>query len=184
MNKKIRIVISFVYIGFIIFYIFLVRKGIYFTLDLPYDWIWIIITFSIIPILITINSEKLKYKILSVLICAIFFVFARTSKTFKFFCISETIGTEAFSSDDNSKMVIVKKSKTLDQYHIDIYRKEKLYYKLIKNQHLHISEKTNLDLSSPVGDVKWINNDSFKIQFWEYDETKESYQIKDHIIKY
>ena len=184
MSKKVRIIINFIYIGFIMCYLFLVRKGIYLTLKLPYDWIWIIILISIIPMLIIINSEKIKYKILSVLICILFIVCASNSTVFKYFCISEVIGTEAFSSDDNCKTVIVKKSKTLDQYHIDIYRKEKLYYKLIKNQHLHISEKTNLDLSSPVGDVKWINNDSFKIQFWEYDEIEKSYQIKEHIIKY
>ena len=182
MKRKVLIA-DLVFVMILSILYFLNIKGIYFFVsEIPLGTIRMILLFSIPAILILINSQSIRPKIISVIVsfAAVLLFF---NSSLKNLFVAEYTENKTYISADNNITIILQKYKYSSQEGLRIYRKKKFFYVEDETYKFFVSTKDHLDISDPVGTLKWVDDHTFTIQFWDFDDTQCCYYLKNYVFQ-
>lgn len=174
MNKKVISVLAILTLYIAV--IFLSAKNILLNFYFTNSTIFIIITIYV-PFLFSLINCKNKKKILALFIIAsiLFFLLIISKK-------NTTIEEKEYISPNGKNIVIVHKYEASFQKGIKLFKKQSFYYKPYNNVDLFVPNNSGLLLNDPVGNIEWIDDNSFKILFWRYNDNKKQYILSEFTI--
>ena len=180
-NEKKVVIGNLIFVIILLFFYYLNSKGIYFWVsEIPDGTIRMIVLFSIPSILILINSKSIRFKILSIVLSFLFILLFFNSSIRNLF-VAEHTENKTYISTDNNITIIVQKYRYSIQEGIRIYKKKKFFYVEDRTYNLFVSTKEHLDISEPVGTLNWIDDYSFTVSFWYYDDIQCCYYLKNFV---